>query len=175
MEIAFGPQVLTCLVVAASLQALACRRENPSNQTIGEVSAAGQVLASQAINPEAIAASKTSYDEAAFGLSLSARGKLKAGEAGELAIALVAKPPFHVNLEYPHRFKVLSKQGLTTPADTIQRDTAKLSESKLEMSVPVTLTAAGPASLEGEMSFSVCTSEKCLIEKRRLSFESRGN
>lgn len=173
MEKAFGRRILTCLVVTASLQTLACRRENPSNQAVNEASAAEPAVEVQANRPQA--AGKSTYDETAFGLNLSARGKLNKGQPGELAVVLVAKPPFHVNLEYPHRFKVSSTRGLTTPATTIQRDAAKLSESRLEMVVPVTLTDASPAGLEGEMSFSVCTSEKCLIEKRQLSFESKGD
>ena len=175
MDKAFGRRILTCLAVTASLQTLACRREHPSNQAINEASAAEPAVAVQTNDPQPVVAGKASYDEAAFGLSLSARGKLNKGQTGELAVVLVAKPPFHVNLEYPHRFKVSSARGLATSATTIQRDAAKLSESRLEMVVPVTLNDSGPARLDGEVSFSVCTSEKCLMEKRQLSFESKGD
>lgn len=174
MEKALGRRNLTCLAVVASLQAMACHRENTSNQTFNEASAAEQSVAVQANGPENTAVGKSSYDEAAFALTLRARGTLVQNKAGELVIELNPKPPFHVNLEYPHRFKVSTKNGLTSSTDTIQRDAAKLSESKLEMVIPVTLTAAGPARLDGEMSFSICTSERCLMEKRRLSFEFKG-
>lgn len=158
------------LLLIVTAGAFACRREDPANQTIHQASAAE--LPSAVSNSTT---SKAAYSEAAFDLSLSARGKLSKGQAGELVIALTAKAPFHVNLEYPHRFKLATKHGLTTPSDTIQRDPAKVGESKLELTIPVTLADAGPFGLEGEMSFSVCTSEKCLMEKRRLVFEASGD
>lgn len=166
---------LTILAFVAANAVLACRREDPSSQAINPASAAEKLAQPQAANAEPTpSAAKSAHDESAFSLSLAARGKLSKSQPGELAIVLLAKPPFHVNLEYPHRFKLISKRGLSTATDTIQRDPAKLSETKLEMSVPVTVVEAGPAGLEGEMSFSVCTSEKCLMEKRRLNFEMSG-
>jgi hypothetical protein len=38
------------------------------------------------------------------------------------------------------------------------------------MSVPFTPTQAGSHTLSGELAFSVCTDDKCLIEKQTLSF-----
>lgn len=108
------------------------------------------------------------YDEAAFSVDLRAPGSIKVGETAKLLITLLPKSPFHVNAEYPHRFKVGSLQGATTPSTTIARDPAKLAPAKLEIEVPIVASRTGMGALEGEVALSVCTDDKCLMEKRTL-------
>jgi hypothetical protein len=108
------------------------------------------------------------YDEAAFTLQMVSPQPIKVGETGALVITLSPKAPFHVNAEYPHRFKVSSTKGGNAPSSTVNRDPAKLKPNQLELLVPVVPSQAGGGELEGELSFSVCTEEKCLMEKRQL-------
>jgi hypothetical protein len=161
--------ILWAASLMATVGTLACRREDTGNQTVN------QALAQEKLTAEPNAAGKAAYAEAEFDLSLSAPAKLSHGQAGELVVVLTPKTPFHVNLEYPHRFKVSLKKSLSTPSDTFQRNSAKVTESRMELAIPVTLGEAGPYELEGELSFSVCTNEKCLMEKRVLRFQSKGD
>ena len=142
----------------------ACNRDAVANQA-AEKASSTPAEAAQPVSNEA----KGRFDESTFTLSIVPKTLSGKGSAGELLIVLEAKAPFHVNGEYPHRFRVTSARGLTTLTETIQRDPARVTPSKLELSVPVTLGQAGPFGLTGEMSFSVCTDEKCLMEKRRLA------
>jgi hypothetical protein len=112
---------------------------------------------------------KSQFDEAAFSLSIAPRAKVVRGQSGEVVISLSAKAPYHVNQEYPHRFKVTAVHGLATPSSSIMRDPAKVTPARLELVVPVTLDPSGPHKLDGELAFSLCTDERCLMENRSLS------
>lgn len=165
---------MLALALAAGTDALACHRSGSGNQTENQPSSGVQVrMTAQSPVSEMTASqpAQAKYEEAAFSLSVSAPSNFAKGANAELSVVLVAKPPFHVNQEYPHRFRVITTRGLSTPTKTIQRDSAKLTQSRLEMSIPVTLGPDAPYGLEGEMGFSVCTNEKCLMEKRPLALE----
>jgi hypothetical protein len=153
-------RTLLALAVSA-ISAVACNRDAVANQGTEKPVATPE--------PQAATAAKAQFDEATFNLSIAPRTAVAKGQSGEVVVVLTAKPPFHVNQEYPHRLKVTATRGLTTPSTTIQRDPAKVTPPRLELVVPVTLAQDGPHGLDGEMSFSLCTDEKCLMEKRQLT------
>jgi hypothetical protein len=145
---------------------VACNRDAVANQRADKPAA----LPTPEEASQLASVGKAQFDESAFNLGIAPRAAIEKGQSGELVVVLTAKPPYHVNKEYPHRFKVTATRGLTTPSSTIQRDPAKVSPARLELLVPVTLEQNGPHGLEGELSFSLCTEEKCLMEKRSLTF-----
>lgn len=142
---------------------LACQKEAVANQSAPQQSG---VAAAEAL---AKPAASSRFDEPAFSLSIAPKGQPSRGQPAEFVIVLSAKAPFHVNKEYPHRFKVTTARGLTTTSNVIQRDPSKVSPERLELDVPAKLGQDGPFGIEGEMSFSLCTDEKCLMEKRQLA------
>jgi hypothetical protein len=155
----------TSLVLAlTAVLAAACNRDAVANQNAEKSPAIPTPLGQQAGT-----VAKTQFDEPAFSLSIASKAPVDKGQSGELLVVLTAKAPYHVNQEYPHRLKVTATRGLTTPHATIQRDPAKVTSPRLELVVPVTLGQDGPFGLDGEMSFSLCTEEKCLMEKRQLT------
>ncbi|HMA93143.1 MAG TPA: hypothetical protein VKP30_10680 [Polyangiaceae bacterium] len=170
-------RIMLLIALAAGAAAFACQRSGSANQAATKSedppNAAVQIkMTAQAPTGDVPAPrGQAKYDEPQFSLSVVAPTDATKGATAGLNVVLVAKPPFHVNEEYPHRFRVIAARGLSTPAKMIQRDSAKVTKSRLEMAVPVTLDNEGPYGLDGEMGFSVCTNEKCLMEKRPLSIE----
>jgi len=103
----------------------------------------------------------------AFSTWLQAAAPAKAGAPVELEVVLTAKPPYHCNAEYPHKFKLNAAPGLSFPQETVKG--MRVTPERSVLSVPVTATSAGKASISGTLSFSVCTEERCLVEKRDLA------
>jgi hypothetical protein len=154
---------LTALV-AGALVAFGCKREASDGQVAPAATSAEVKTAEQ----PASSSGQAKYDESAFGLEITASNAMKSGGQGVVSVALSAKAPYHVNAEYPHRFKVLSAKGASVVSPTVTVDSSKLTPARLTLDVPVSLTQAGSGEVLGEMAFSVCTSEKCLMEKRTL-------
>lgn len=122
---------------------------------------------SSAAEPPSVQLSSSDIQEANFGLKMKPEGPLKAGQLGKVLIELVAKAPFKVNQEYPYKFKVTEAHGLKLDS-VIKKDNVALEKKRAVMTVPVTPESSGSKKLQGKFMFSVCTDEKCLIEKRDL-------
>jgi hypothetical protein len=122
--------------------------------------AAGEVLPAQA-----------RFSEATFDLTLRGKSSYKAGTAGEAEILLEAKGPFKPNDKYPYKFKLEPAGGLKFPAPVVGKDAIKLEGKRATMAISFTPLEAGKKKLAGQFAFSVCTDDKCLIEKRNLALE----
>ncbi|MEO7035404.1 MAG: hypothetical protein ABI548_15870 [Polyangiaceae bacterium] len=157
----------------------ACKNQAPpapeatAEAALSPVSAAA-VPAAPAADSAAVAAPTTpalsKYSEAAFDLELQPKGAYASGKAGVAEIVLNAKAPFHVNQQYPYKFKLKESPGLTYPNMVVGKDAVKLEPARA--TVPVAFTAeAGKHTVTGQLSFSVCTDDKCVIEKRDLALE----
>ena len=109
----------------------------------------------------------------AYELSLAASGPWAAGKDSNATVTVTAKPGFHVNPEYPVTFKpegfeavkfagerVALTPGTKTPCADKAEDACKV-----EFPLAVTPEKAGPAKVAGIVAFSVCSADKCLIEK----------
>lgn len=170
------------LCAGALIALAACERadarvskETGTEAVVGE----GQGAASRGATPgdpsapaeaEAVAGQAT-YREEAFELAIAPPAEAKAGEAAEAIVTLQAKPPYKVNEEYPIKLKLGSSAGLTFPTPVVGKDKATVEVQKAVMKVPFTASAAGEHTLGGTFSFSVCTDERCLIEKRELAVQ----
>lgn len=126
--------------------------------------------ASQPSEPAAAGVSKVS--DAAFDVSIEAPvAALKAGQAGSVDVVLVAKAPFHVNDQYPIKLKLKESPGLKYAAMVVGKDAAKVEHMKAVVPVSFTPDGAGKRSVAGQLAFSVCTEDKCLMEKRDLALD----
>jgi pyruvate/2-oxoglutarate dehydrogenase complex dihydrolipoamide acyltransferase (E2) component len=119
--------------------------------------------------PAADATSK--YSEANFDLSLATKGSYASGQAGEAEIVLAAKAPFHVNQNYPYKFKLKEAPGLKFANLIVGKEALKLEPARATLPVAFTPETAGKHTLAGQLSFSVCTDDKCMIEKRELALD----
>jgi hypothetical protein len=138
--------------------------------------AAAAPAAEPEIDPKHPPAAK--FAEPEFDLAISPPASaLKAGQAGAVEIVLAAKAPYHVNDKYPIKLKLNEKPGVKYDSLTITKDAVKLGRPAgktagdfVTATVPVSLTAdaAGKRTVSGRLAFSVCTEDKCLMEKRDL-------
>lgn len=103
-----------------------------------------------------------------FSLGISARSPVRAGESGAANIVLTAKSPFKCNAKYPYKMALDAPSGSVSYASQTVRGMS-IADKTSTMSVPFTATAPGKATISGTFSFSVCTEDKCLIEKRKLA------
>jgi hypothetical protein len=110
----------------------------------------------------------TAVTEEPFSIWLQAASPIAAGTPATVEAVLVAKPPYHCNAEYPHKFKLgAAPAGLSYPEATVKG--MKVTAERSVLSIPVQAQAAGKATVSGTLSFSVCTDERCLVEKRELA------
>jgi len=106
--------------------------------------------------------------EDAFSAWLQTASPAKAGGPVQLEAVLVAKPPYHCNPEYPHKFKLNpAPAGLAYPEETVRG--MKVTPERSTLAIPVNAQSAGKPTISGTLSFSVCTEERCMVEKRDLS------
>ncbi|MBN1608568.1 MAG: hypothetical protein JW940_18205 [Polyangiaceae bacterium] len=103
-----------------------------------------------------------------FDLNMSARGPFKTGARAEAEIVLLALGSYKVNQEYPIKYKLEDNAGMDYPIPVVKRDRAKLGHARATMNVPFVPRQAGDQRVVGELAFSVCTDQKCVMEKRTL-------
>ena len=168
-------------VVGASLL-FGCNKETPpaaeeprsaSNAAAPQAApqAAPKAGAADAAPADAAAAPSgaAKFTDSAFDLSMEAPSSaVKAGQPGVLSVVLVAKPPYHVNDKYPIKLKLKETPGVKYDNMVVGKDAVKLEATKAVMPVSFTADAAGKRTVAGQFAFSVCTEDKCLMEKRDL-------
>ena len=121
--------------------------------------------------PEAAAPAANKYNEAGFDLVIQPKGAYASGQPGEAEIQLSAKAPFHVNEKYPYKFKLKEAPGIKYANLVVAKDAVKLEPTKATVPVAFTPESAGKHTVAGTLSFSVCTDDKCMIEKRDLALD----
>jgi hypothetical protein len=181
-------QQIPCAVLtlaAGALLAVACKREAPpATQEARAPSTAQPSPAAQAPAPTTPAATQPAsataeapvvalgnarYSEPSFDLAVRPSGSYASGQEGKVEIVLDAKPPFHVNHQYPYKFKAKAGPGVKFPQPVVGKDQAKLEQQRVTMLVGFVPESGGKQSVAGQFAFSVCTDETCLMEKRDLS------
>ena len=113
-----------------------------------------------------------------FAVSASVEGPLSAGSEAAFLARVEARKGFHINAEYPVSFRPSTgSEGIR-----FERERYPLQESaervpcakeakdacELRARVPFTAAAPGDHRVGGILAFSVCSEEKCLIEKAPL-------
>jgi hypothetical protein len=149
--------------------------ESPAEARAAEAKSAAELTAAAmpAVVPlgQADQTASSRISESNFELSMAPKGPYKVGQAGEVSVLLEAKAGFKVNDKYPYKFKLKEAPGVKFPAPVVGKDAVKLEEKRATLPVHFTPEAAGKHSIGGQLSFSVCTDDKCLIEKRDLALE----
>ncbi|MBX3126519.1 MAG: hypothetical protein KF718_07365 [Polyangiaceae bacterium] len=110
----------------------------------------------------------SSHAADSFALSIQAPSPVRQGETASATIVLSAKAPFKCNLKYPYKFTLDAPgSGVSYPTAVVR--SMSIAEKTSTMSVPFSATQKGKGTVSGTLSFSVCTDDKCLIEKRPLA------
>ena len=175
-------EVLSSVLLSAALLGAGCSKETPAPE--GPKPAEPAARSGTEVTPasataesdegalgEPSAAAKARFDESNFDLKMQAKGSYKAGQAGSLEVVLDAKKPFKVNDKYPYKLKLAKSDGVKYPAPIVKKDSVKLEPQRAVMTVAFTPESAGKKKIAGQFSFSVCTDDKCLIEKRDLALD----
>ena len=107
--------------------------------------------------------------DASFELALLPHGSYRMGQPGEVQLVLEAKGAYKVNQEYPYKFKLQPTAGLKYPQPVVGKDAVALTKQRATMTIKFVPAAGGVQTVSGRFFFSVCTDEKCLIERRELA------
>lgn len=161
--------------------ALACNDRQPPAATQAETSKAA-VSAQAPVAPSASGAAVEvvdcakialldSVDEEAFHLELTKQDSYTAGQPASVEVKLQAKAGYHANEEYPYKFKVQPCPGLEYEQDVVRGDAVKIEGASAVLQVPFKAKDSGPRLFAGTFAFSVCSAERCLVEKRDLALQ----
>ncbi len=78
-----------------------------------------------------------------------------------------AKAGFHVNADYPHRFVKDEDKGV----DVADVKAASSTEHEKKLTATYARTASAATLIRGRLFLSVCTDDRCLIEKVPISLD----
>jgi hypothetical protein len=165
-----------CLLLGCSKESPPAAEEPRSASNAASPPTPPAAAPAGAATPEPAAAAPVTgqpkFSDTAFELTLEApKTPVKAGQAGALDVVLVAKAPFHVNDKYPIKLKLKETPGIKYQNLVIGKDAAKVETMKAVLPVAFTPDAAGKRTVAGQFAFSVCTEDKCLMEKRDLALD----
>jgi hypothetical protein len=103
-------------------------------------------------------------------LTATAQPPYHAGSEGRFEVHLSGRNGYHVNQEYPIRLTIRPPEGVTLPKATLQRtDASTFAETGAIFPVAFTAAAAGHKDFGGELSFSVCNAQNCLLEREPVN------
>lgn len=162
-----GVRAAVVLVAGASLLA-GCSK---AGSDLAERGAAPAPPAATTQPPGSPLPAASAISDAHFDVALKPAGVYKAGEPGKVELVLQAKAPYHCNPEYPYKLMLEESPGVSYPSKVVARDAVKLEHMQATMTIPFTPASAGKKKVAGRYSFSVCSEDKCLIEKRDVTLD----
>jgi hypothetical protein len=99
---------------------------------------------------------------------LETTGEYSVGAPASVVVELTAKPPFKCNTQYPYKLTLdAPPSGVTYPSNVVRG--MQVDGKHASMVVPFTPGRAGTFSVGGTLSFSICTADRCLVDKARIS------
>jgi hypothetical protein len=129
--------------------------------------------------PQRTSMAQSKGDE--FAVSASVEGPLSAGSEAAFLTRVEARKGFHINAEYPVSFRPNTgsegikfnreRYPLQELAERIPCAKEPKDSCELRARVPFTATSPGDHRVGGILAFSVCSEEKCLIEKAPIEVQ----
>ena len=100
-------------------------------------------------------------------------GPAKAGQESSIEINLTTKGDYHINKQYPYKFKLTEPlpDGVTFPKPTLMRADGAFEEKRASFKVPFVAAKAGKATVAGTLSFSVCSEANCIMDKQNIDVD----
>jgi hypothetical protein len=148
----------TISVLSGIVFLVACHREESGTASLSAAPAPGPLPL----------AGKPDYHEETFDLVIRPVGALTAGAPGSVEIQLVAKGGYHCNDKYPYKFRASDSPGVKFSAPVFTKEAVKLEEMRATMKLDLIPETSGEKSIGGVFAFSLCSAERCLVEKRDL-------
>lgn len=123
-----------------------------------------------------------SFETATYKLELEPIGAYKKGEPASFRVVLRTKGEFHVNEEYPTKFKATDTAAVRFAAAQLGRAdhpeafkavpcASGKDNCTLELTVGFTPQESGNVRIGGEMSIGVCNKDNCIFDKKTLARE----
>lgn len=119
--------------------------------------------------PRAVELATNRVVDEAFELTLRPVGTYHVGSAAKAEIVLVARKGYKVNDKYPTKFRFDPSSQVKLDDDVVQKDAFRIEGNRGIMTLKFTPHSAGKKKVLGEFKFSVCTNDRCLVEKRDLA------
>ncbi len=84
-----------------------------------------------------------------------------------MKITIASKGGYHINPQYPYKFKAAAPaaEGVTYPKPVLQRADGTFEETRGTFVVPFVAAKAGKATIGGVLHLSVCTTGNCVMDK----------
>ena len=103
-------------------------------------------------------------------LDVKAPASVTVGGSGELEIVLLAKDGYHVNNEFPYKFKTASEpaQAVTFEKLELTRTQGTYTKTEARFKARFAGAKAGEAKVGGLFALSVCTAKECVTDKVQL-------
>jgi hypothetical protein len=128
------------------------------------LAAASQALASDSVFPLA-----AKFETANYLVEITAPGPFKVGAEGAANVTLTTKGAYHINAQYPYRFKAAAPpNGLSYPKPVLQRADGAFEEKRAVFKLPFVASQPGKFNVGGAFHLSVCSAENCLVDKPSL-------
>ena len=112
----------------------------------------------------------TKVEAESYLVEISAGSPARAGIAGSVRVSLTAKAGFHINDQYPYRFRASPPaDGVSYPKPVLERADGQYEEKTAVFQLPFVASHAGQFSVGGVLNLSVCSPTSCVVQKAPLS------
>ncbi len=137
---------------------------------VSEAKERGEATGQAATNELVAPAKGPATDTANYRVAIRPAGSCKKGETCTVEVLLEAKGEYHINEQYPYKFKVdeAAAAGLKFPKPVVGKEDAVVEEKKIVLKVPFIADSAGDKKVAGTFSLSVCSAANCLMDKQPL-------
>lgn len=117
------------------------------------------------------AGTKAEKDE--YVAEIKSGGECKANAACTVVVTVTPKGSYHVNKEYPHKFKLTdpAPDGVTYAKTVLTKDDAALDEKKVTFTATFTPTKAGTVTIGGKIHLGVCADTSCIEGRQELAID----
>jgi len=97
----------------------------------------------------------------------------KAGQESSIEINLTTKGDYHINKQYPYKFKTSdpAPEGVTFPKPTLLRADGTFEEKTGKFKVPFVAAKAVKTTIGGTFSISVCSDANCIMDKQNIDID----
>ena len=134
------------------------------------VTPAARAGGSHAEQAQPMQAPSTKMEADSYLVEITAASPARAGIAGSVRVALVAKAGFHINDQYPYRFRASPPaDGVSYPKPVLERADGQFQEKTAVFQLPFVASHAGQVSVGGVLNLSVCSPTSCVVQKAPLS------
>lgn len=136
----------------------------------GDAEARGERAATSAAagsdRAEQVRGSKAEADAYVAELVVS---EAKAGAKATYKVTLKPKGGFHINAQFPMRFKADTTDDVTYTKPILKREDGEFTEAEGSFTVEFVASKTGKHAVGGTLSLSVCNDANCLMEKVALT------